>query len=508
MMNIYQVLPRLYGAQTKNSSGKLDDFTDERLQALQAEGYTHIWFTGLLEHATQTAYPGIPADNPAVVKGKAGSPYAVKDYYDIAPSLAVNPENRMKEFEALLKRTHKAGLKLIMDFVPNHVARQYHSDAKPKKVCDLGQDDDVSQDFSFDNDFYYCSGEQLQLGRLVEAGLITEKQAQDYTEAPAKATGNDCFSAWPGPNDWYETVKLNYGGGQGSSCWTKMTDILLFWAKKGVDGFRCDMAEMVPCNFWHYAIGKVREKHPDIVFIAEVYNPSLYHSYIHHGGFDYLYDKVGLYDTLRAVMTSATSTHEITKAWQNVDDIRGHMLYFLENHDEQRIASDFFAGNPWKARPAMAVAALMGPNPLMIYAGQEVGERGMDAEGYSGVDGRTTIFDYWVVKGLKHLFTGKLTKEEKSLREFYDNLLELRLSPDFDEEQPFYDLMYANTHLWRQYAFFRGKGIGASLVVANFEDHDVEIDVHIPEHAKEFLELDTNESRRVHVPANDYVILK
>ena len=507
-MNIYQVLPRLYGAQTKTSSGKMEDFTAGRLLALQQEGYTHIWFTGLLEHATQTDFPDIPADNPAVVKGKAGSPYAIKDYYDVAPSLAVDTKNRMKEFEALLKRTHKAGLKFIMDFVPNHVAREYHSDSCPKNVWDLGYDDDVSREFSFDNDFYYCAGEELHLDKLVEAGLITQSQADSYHEKPAKATGNDCFSPWPGPNDWYETVKLNYGGGPGSSCWTKMTEILLFWAKKGVDGFRCDMAEMVPCNFWNYAISKVREKYPNVIFIAEVYQPCLYHSYIHHGGFDYLYDKVGLYDTLRAVMTQNYSTHDITRAWQNVDDIRDHMLYFLENHDEQRIASDFFAADPLKARPAMAVMALMGTNPLMIYAGQEVGERGMDSEGFSGRDGRTTIFDYWVVKGLHHLFTGKLSKKEQELKAFYDDLLQLRLSPDFDDEQPFFDLMYVNPHLQRQYAFLRGKGVGTSLVVANFDDNDVEIDVNIPQHAKDFLEMEMADVRHVKIPANDYVILK
>src|ERR1700749_4967226 len=120
-------------------------------------GFTHVWFTGVIEHATMTDYSqyGIKADDPDIVKGRAGSPYAIKDYYDVDPDLAVDVKNRMAEYQALIDRTHANHLKVIMDLVPNHVARTYGSDAKPAGVRDFGQDDDQSQAFSAKNDFYY-----------------------------------------------------------------------------------------------------------------------------------------------------------------------------------------------------------------------------------------------------------------------------------------------------------------------------------------------------------------
>lgn len=505
-MNIYQVLPRLYGNKThnnipsgslqQNGCGKMAWFLKKDLISLRRQGYTHIWFTGLLEHATKTAYHGIAKDHPDVVKGEAGSPYAVKDYYDIDPDLAVNPDERFKEFQALVQRTHQSGLGFIMDFVPNHVARHYESDAAPKGVRDLGADDDGSVHFDPNNNFYYVPGETLHFG--------------NYEEYPARATGNDHYDAHPGVNDWYETCKLNYGGmSPDSSTWRKMTDILLFWAAQGVDAFRCDMAEMVPVEFWEYAIARVKQDYPEVKFIAEVYNPIRYREYIHRGGFDYLYDKVGLYDTLRSVITNGSRTHSITAAWQQVDDIRHHMLYFMENHDEQRIASEFFAGCALKGRPAMATMALMGNNPLMVYAGQEIGEPGMDEEGFSGRDGRTTIFDYWS-PAFQRKLTGQepLTDEEKELQKWYIDLLKFRKKERAFEEGPFFDLMYANEHLDQQYVFFRGENRQAVLVVVNFSEEPAEITVNIPEHAREFLNLRCSESVQVTVPPLNYTINK
>lgn len=505
-MNIYQVLPRLYGNRLhanvpggtieENGCGKMAWFLQRDLLDIRRQGYTHVWFTGLLEHATQTKYKGIYPDNPDVVKGRAGSPYAVKDYYDVDPDLAVDPEMRMEEFRALLYRTHRAGLKFILDFVPNHVARQYVGDSTPMGERIIGQDDDTSLHFHPDNNFYYCPGETLKIG--------------SYEETPAKATGNDHFDAHPGVNDWYETCKLNYGGmSPESSTWQKMTRILLFWAAEGVDAFRCDMAEMVPVEFWEYAIRVVKEEYPEVQFIAEVYNPDRYRDYIYRGGFDYLYDKVGLYDTLRNIITQGWSTQSITNAWQQVNDIREHMLYFMENHDEQRIASDFFARDARFGRPAMAVEALIGHNPVMVYAGQEIGERGMDAEGFSGLDGRTTIFDYWSPLSLQKL-SGQvpLEEQEKELRDWYSNLLRNQRSKRYFIEGPFYDLMYTNTHLNRQYVFLRGENRSTHLVVVNFADEEVTININIPPHAKDFLNIRTEDSIEVSVEALDYKVVK
>ena len=519
---IYQVFTRLFGNnntrltpngdKATNGCGRMADFTTKALEEIKALGATHIWYTGIIEHATQTDYRryGIRPDHPAVVKGKAGSPYAIKDYYDVDPDLATSVPDRMKEFENLVKRTHKVGLKVIMDFVPNHVARQYNSDAKPEGVEDLGANDNTTHTFNPQNNFYYIPGCKL------EGDIDLQKDANEpYVEFPAKATGNDRFDAWPNVNDWYETVKLNYGvdyqgGGQWHfdpipNTWMKMRDILFFWASKGIDGFRCDMAEMVPCAFWGWVIPQVKEQYPHLIFIAEVYNPNEYRNYIWNGKFDYLYDKVGLYDTLKGVTCYGQSATLITGCWQSLEGIQTNMLNFLENHDEQRIASDFFAGNGVKARPAMIVSACMNVNPVMVYFGQEFGERGMDEEGFSGRDGRTTIFDYWTVDTIRRWrnggkFDGKqLTDAEKDLQTFYTRVLNLCTMEKALAEGSFYDLMYANYdnpqfNAHRQYTFLRKMKKELILVVVNFDEAPAEVAINIPTHAFDFLEIPGKES--------------
>ena len=510
---IYQVFTRLFGNKTttlqnngsikENGCGKMADFTAKALDEIKHLGATHIWYTGIIEHATQTDYSayGIQKDHPAVVKGKAGSPYAIKDYYDVDPDLAVKVEHRMKEFENLVNRTHKAGLKMIIDFVPNHVARQYHSDQKPEGVEDLGARDNKGKGFDPQNNFYYIPGEPLHLDNL-------NVSPKDYQESPAKATGNDVFSAWPGQNDWYETIKLNYGVDycNGHTCcfdpipdtWKKMLDILCFWAAKGIDGFRCDMAEMVPVEFWGWAIPQVKALHPSIIFIAEVYNPAEYRNYIFQGHFDYLYDKVGLYDTLRAVSSGFTSAGNITSCWQQVDDIQNHMLNFLENHDEQRIASDFFAGDARKGKAPLMVSACMRNNPMMIYFGQEFGEKGMDQEGFSGRDGRTTIFDYWSVDTIRRWRKGSMSlkymsADEKELYTFYQNVLTLCNKEKALCEGDFYDLMYVQAphhfDVYNCFTFLRRYKNNLLLVVANFSGSAQELKVNIPAHVFEFYKL-------------------
>lgn len=514
---IYQVFTRLFGNNNNhcvyngdivtNGCGKMADFTLKALSEIKKLGTTHIWYTGIIEHATQTDYRryNISPDHPAIVKGKAGSPYAIKDYYDVDPDLAIKPEKRMKEFQNLIYRTHDAGLKVIIDFVPNHVARQYQSANRPEGVKDLGEEDDQTLSFSPQNNFYYIPGHPFQPGFDLQGSAPSP-----YEECPAKATGNDNFSPSPGRNDWYETIKLNYGidycnGGERHfdpipSTWFKMRDILLFWAGKGIDGFRCDMAEMVPVEFWAWAIPQVKCHYPSLVFIAEVYNPNEYRNYIYKGGFDYLYDKVGLYDTLRGVVCGYASARQITGCWQNVDDIKDRMLNFLENHDEQRLASDFFAGNAEKGRPALLVSACMGKNPMMIYFGQELGERGMDAEGFSGKDGRTTIFDYWHVDTIRRwrnkgkFDTGKLTAQELALQAFYTQVLRLCNRERALREGDFYDLMYANNgsdlfNADKCYAFVRRKDKDLLIVLANFEDSEKHTAVNLPHHLFEFFQI-------------------
>lgn len=510
---VYQLFTRLHtnrctvrtenGTIAENGCGKLNDFTPNVLGEIRDMGVSHIWYTGVIRHATQTDYSayGIPRNHPAIVKGRAGSPYAITDYYDVDPDLATDVSRRMQEFEQLVERTHEAGMKVIIDFVPNHVARQYHSLCRPDGVRDLGEDDRCERGFDPQNNFYYCPGQRLNPGFDLWHG-----EEAPYLEEPAKATGNDCFHNAPGVNDWYETVKLNYGldyyaGRIGHfqpipSTWDKMTDILLFWASKGIDGFRCDMAEMVPEAFWAWAIDKVKYRYPDKVFIGEVYNPQLYRGYI-GAGFDYLYDKVGMYDTVREVMCGRQSAQAITNAWQQTDDIREHMLYFLENHDEQRIASDFFAGDGRKGVPGLVVSALLNRNPLMVYAGQEYGERGMDQEGFSGQDGRTTIFDYWSVDTLVRAARQELNQEERALKEVYRKVLTIARSEKAVAEGAFFDLMYVNGNCHRQYAFLRKAGDEALLVVANFDEVPVRMDVRIPAHAFDFLQLKEKKAHAV-----------
>ena len=495
---IYQLLPRTFanyndtrkhnGTLQENGCGTLNAITPKALRAIRDLGATHVWYTGVIRHATAQY------NTPSIVKGKAGSPYAITDYYDIDPDLCEDKRRRMQEFIQLVERSHAANLKVIIDFVPNHVAREYHSTCKPRGVEDLGANDNPQWDFSPLNNFYY-----------IPEPFAPYFDVQGYTESPARATGNDCFTAHPSKEDWYETVKLNYGifyqgGGEKQfdpipNTWNKMLHILLFWANKGIDGFRCDMAEMVPVEFWQWVIPQVKKQYPHMLFIAEVYNPSLYREYI-AAGFDYLYDKVGMYDYLRGVTSKNWAAEGITQQWQAVDDIREHMLYFLENHDEQRIASGFFCGRGMCAEPAMIVAATLGTNPVMVYAGQELGEKGMDAEGFSGMDGRSTIFDYWGIKSLQAWtnhgkFDGaNLSEEQHTLRLFYRQLLRLARIEKAITHGVLYDLEYAqgegfNKH--EHFAYIRKYKQHTLLVVLNFDDHQTDIQVRIPKEAFEYL---------------------
>ncbi len=524
---IYQLTIRLFGNKTKqvtpwgslqeNGTGTFNDVNETALKSLKKFGITHVWTMGVIEHATMEDFSGlgIPKDHPAVIKGRAGSPYAIKDYYDVNPFLAENPANRMAEFEAMVERVHKQKLKLIIDFVPNHVARQYHSDVKPTGVLDLGEGDVSGVAFSPENNFYYLPGEEFIIPKGVH---VPVESVQPYHEYPAKATGDDVFSSRPSINHWYETTKLNYGvdylNGRTThfdpipNTWFKMRDILLFWSSKGVDGFRCDMAEMVPVEFWGWCIPQVKAKY-NVDFIAEIYNPAQYHNYIFNGKFDYLYDKVGLYDTLRALMEGHGNVAGITRIWQQESgDIDQHMLRFLENHDEQRIASEFFAGNPNYAIPAWVVSATMGRGPLMLFFGQEAGEPAAEAEGFQTKDGRTTIFDWWAVPQWQKVMNegtfngGQLSAEEKQLYDFYVAVNKLCQKSEAVQTGHFYDLQYANN--WGQspgyddvhmYSYLRYTDNQILLFVTNFHREDSRTtEVRIPRHFWELAGLNPEDN--------------
>ncbi len=513
---IYQIFTRLFGNQNttnhpngsrdENGVGTFNDINNSALQGIRQFGASHIWFTGIIEHATQTDYSaqGIRPDDPTVVKGRAGSPYAVKDYYDVDPDLAVDVSNRMAEFESLVQRTHAHGLKVIIDFIPNHVARQYSSDAKPAGLVDLGQNDDTSVAFSPGNNFYYLPGQTF----------VGPEQGGVLHEHPAKVTGSGSITATPDINDWYETVKLNYGinifDGRHHfdpipATWHQMLDILFFWTEKGIDGFRCDMAHLVPVEFWKWAIGRVRQRYPRLIFIAEIYDPGLYRSFIFDGGFDYLYDKVGLYDSVRRLMEGHGSCYDLTRVWQQESgDFAQHMLRFLETHDEQRIASRFFANNPWAAVPAMTLTATMHTGPLLLYFGQEVGVRAEGAEGFSGDDGRTTIFDYWgLTEWQGWLSQGRfdgaeLTDDQRNLRAFYHRLNHLVSGSDAIRNGYFYDLQYANDNgqsagydAHQVYSYLRYTDHQKLLIVCNFSRHTTyDTTIAIPKDAFNAMVLD------------------
>lgn len=506
---IYQLLPRLFtnptencipnGTIEENGVGKMNEITPKVLNSINKLGITHIWYTGIIEHAQKTNYSkyGIVPDNPYIVKGNAGSPYAIKDYYDVDPDLSVNVAKRIDEFEKLIKRTHDANMKVIIDFVPNHVARQYNSDSKPVGIEDLGVGDDNTFFFKQSNNFYYIPRQQFAPN--VDLG----EGPDEYHEFPAKATGNDCFSAFPGINDWYETVKLNYGVdyGDGSrnfdpipNTWFKMLHILRFWASKGIDGFRCDMAHMVPLEFWQWAISNVKKTYPEIIFIAEIYDTSLYRDFIYIGGFDYLYDKVTLYDTLRAVQCSNYSAAQITNCWQTVEGINGNMLNFLENHDEQRFASTQYAGDAAIVIPSLIVSSMINTGPMMIYAGQELGEPAADAEGYSGLDGRTTIFDYWSIPTLRRWYNNGncdeklLTSREVWLRNIYSKILNICNQEKAISNGNFFDLMYVNydnpsLNPHDHYVFLRNFENETLLIAVNFRSSSCDLKINIPRHA-------------------------
>jgi glycosidase len=514
---VYQIFTRLFanqnttnkfnGSLEENGTAKFKDINSNALKSIKELGISHVWYTGVIEHASMTDFSkfGIKKDHPQVVKGIAGSPYAVKDYYDVNPYLAENVGNRMEEFEDLVKRTHQNGLKVIIDFVPNHVSREYQSNVKPKGIADFGENDDKTKAFHPQNNFYYLPNQEFEIPEGINPPVAFKEK---YTEYPAKATGNDVFSAKPSINDWFETLKLNYGvdylNGRAThfdptpDTWLKMKDILIYWTQKGVDGFRCDMAEMVPVEFWGWVIPEIKLVNPKVIFIAEIYNPNEYRNYLFNGKFDYLYDKVGLYDALRRLIEGHGNANDITAVWQKESgDFSSRMLRFLENHDEQRIASEEFGKNPGSALAAMMLSATLHKGPIMLYYGQELGVKPTQAEGFQGNDGRTTIFDFWGVIELQNWInkdkfdTKKLSKEQKALRDFYQKILKFSQDNPAVSDGEFHDLQYLNFHSdgydsSKIYSYLRFTKGQILLFVYNFDlNKETNVKVSLPQNVLE-----------------------
>jgi glycosidase len=524
---IYQVFTRLFGNTNttnkkwgtieENGVGKFNDFTDEALEEIRQMGVTHIWYTGILHHMMITDYSdyGITPDDPDVVQGRAGSPYAIKDYYNVDPDLATDPARRMEEFEALIERTHRQGMKVIIDIVPNHVGRAYHSITGPEGVESFGASDDNSVVYRRDNNFYYIPGEPFKVPEWVNGYLPLggeEHPLSDgcFHENPAKWTGNGARSPQPGQFDWYETAKINFGVKPDGTkdfdalpagyenepvenhftfwkdkdvpdSWKKFRDIVMFWLDKGVDGFRYDMAQMVPVEFWSYLNSAIKVKKPEAILVSEIYTPEMYRDYVHLGKMDYLYDKVQLYDSLKSIMQGHGSTDALVQIQNDLADIEHHMLHFLENHDEQRIASAGFAGDAAKGKPAMVVSTTISTSPTMVYFAQEVGEPGDGNAGF-GSETRTTIYDYWGVPNHIRWMNngafdgGQLSQEEKELRAFYRSLLNFTLESQAltGEYREIHSFNRAHTGWYndRVFSYVRWKDEERLVIVTNFDAVD------------------------------------
>jgi glycosidase len=495
---IYQLFVRLFGNcnETRqpngtlavNGVGKFGDINDRALSSLRSLGFSHLWLTGVLQQATGTDYSAIgqPADDPDLLKGIAGSPYAIKDYFDVCPDYAHEPKERLAEFNALLYRIHGHGLKALIDFVPNHVARCYHSDVKPD--LNFGAGDDRSSFFDPRNNFFYLQpdehGPPLRLPTWENGVALSPTCKLEGIRCDGhfsgemdhgRVTGNDVASWTPGINDWYETVKLNYGFNfaDGSKktraypnaanpqaaipdTWTKMDQVIAYWQAMGVDGFRCDMSHMEPPEFWKWLISRARQRVPDVFFIGEAYDgdpakvpgsdPII--SQLHGGksnvmfdlldaGFNAVYDDPS-YKALKNIYDGPGWANDLDGA-RSDDFIFENSVRYAENHDEVRLASKNNWGNiGMAAGPAVsAVLFGVGRGAVMLYSGQEVGEPAQGGEGFGGDDGRSSIFDYWSMPEFlkwtnEYKYDGaRLSPGQKTLQEGYGRLLVLVSEPAF-----------------------------------------------------------------------------
>lgn len=466
---IYQLVVRYFsntnqtnktdGTLLENGCGKFNEINDSALAQIKNLGCTHIFLTGCLRQATLTDYAelGLPADDPDIVKGRAGSIYAIRDYFDVCPDYAMKPQNRMHEFEALVERIHKAQMKVLIDFVPNHVARSYLT---INGQSSFGESDDQSQFFSAQNNFFYLVSPPNQTLRLTRPshwspadlrfdGLFTEESGE--TGKTVKATGNNVADSAPPVDAWYEVIKLNYGFNfiDGSTAydpppktWLDMDEILRFWQKKGVDGFRCDFAHYVPQEAWQFLIERARDesRNPQTYFIAEAYpwagsgDPITDKKQLIAAGFNAIYSGES-YRLLKNIYRQWSSIDDYDNEMKNAsEDERLHSINYIENHDEVRIAAPVDKSGFGSMRANYQLAPLQylySSGAVMLLNGQEVGEPGDGDKGFSTNDGRTTIFDYWCMPEFakwvnNHQYNDQhLSQEQIALKRFLADLLNL-----------------------------------------------------------------------------------
>jgi glycosidase len=460
------------GTLAENGVGKFSDLDDSAIRTIRELGVTHVWLLGALRQATATDYSGIglPPDDPDLLKGLAGSPFAIRDCFDVCPDYAVNPERRTEEFSALVSRLHAQGLKVILDLVPNHVARSHRSVVKPE--LDFGAKDDRTRFLAPNNNFYYLDGQPpLRLPTLKDGKAVSPTCQVlggcdgffDGERDHGKVTGNNVVSWTPGLGDWYETAKLNYGfdftkGRQGlreypttaepekpiPDTWYKMDAVLAHWQGLGVDGFRCDMAHWIPPEFWRWSIGRARERKPGAMFVAEAYDddPNKLTEgnvlvALVEAGFDAVYDHQS-YKVLKDLYDGPKWANDLDGILGAVAPLHRSIRY-AENHDEVRLANPTQWGGlgPAVGRPVCAVLYGLGRGPVLLYNGQEVGEPALGAEGFGGDDARTSIFDYWSMPELakwvngRRFDGGRLAPSQKELRAYYGRLLRLIDEPAF-----------------------------------------------------------------------------
>jgi glycosidase len=599
-IRVYQLFVRLFGntnetrkrngTLAENGVGRFGDINNAAINSIRELGFTHVWLTGVLQQATASDYSefGQPADDTDLLKGLAGSPYAIKDYFDVCPDYAVDPAKRLQEFRELIERLHTHGLKAIIDLVANHLARSYGSCIKPD--CDFGTcggagaGDDKTKFFHPHNNFFYLTpdrtGPPLRLPTFRDGVAISptcqavalggttamssHKMGRDSARPSScdglfagettfgRVTGNNVVSWTPQLNDWYETIKLNYGFDFTDpskatreypnarspdkaipDTWKKIDQVIEHWQSFGVDGFRCDMAHMVPPEMWSWTIARARGRDPGVFFMAEAYNddpakvpgsdPVVSQLNFGRGnvlfdllnaGFNAVYD-APVYRALKRIYDGSGWANDIDREITDAFICHNSVRY-AENHDEVRLA----APSEWGGvglnvgRPVSAILYGLSRGAIMLYNGQEVGEPGMGAEGFGGDDARTTIFDYWSMPEFvrwvnDHRYDGgRLSPEQKSLRQFYSRLINLVAEPAFADGKffPLNSANHDNPHFGRLpgepcsghwlYAFLRYDPRSGQrfLVIANLHPTSTleDIRVSLPRHAAQFLELNVS----------------